>query len=364
MEMDLAPPGLVMPSLNKPDARAGRQRMQSNPKVSVAICCYNHEPYIETAILSALRQETEFPFEVIVGDDCSTDGSREIIKRLREEHGDRLLLIKTDHNMGGRENFLNIFRACRGEYVANLDGDDYWLDHSKLKAQVDLMESDSGLSMCCHPAIWCDEQGHFIGRTRNRPRHRIRSFGFKDMIEENFAPSCSILFRRELFRGFPAWMPDYPAVPGDWIMTLGLSRQGEIGYLKAHMAAYRIHNRGTWSSEDNLRRLKAISRVCSNLLPELDPASAKAARISQACVRIRIAAAHAIAGRQRRARLYLRYAWAQGWRAWPVWRQSLVFVLDVLYPGLSQRLRDLTSPRVKLRSGGDNSVDLPQMIDP
>lgn len=337
--------------------------MPLSPKVSVAISCYNHEAYIEAAVLSALRQETDFSFEVLVGDDCSTDRSRERVLKLCETHGDRLRLIQTDRNMGGRENFLNLLRTCRGEYVAYLDGDDYWIGRSKLKAQVDLMDANPNLAMCTHPVYVCDQQGEIFRVSRMRPKRSKASYDFQDIVQKNFIPSCSNFFRRELFQGFPAWMPDYPNVPGDMVMILTLARRGGIGYLNEKMAAYRVHERGTWSAKDEFPRLKARSRIYSNFLRELDPVEAKATRLSQARLRVRIAAAHAKAGRPRRARLYLRYAWSAGWLSWPVWRQSFIYVLDVYFPRLSKQLRDLRSPGVKPNLANGRRDTVAQMID-
>lgn len=330
--------------------------MQSSPKVSVIISCYNHASYIEDAILSAVRQKTDFPYEIIVGDDCSTDGSRDIIERLCVDHGDRLRLIQTERNMGGRKNFLNLFGACRGTYVAYLDGDDYWLDDAKLQVQADLLDADPKLSMCCHPVHWCNDAGEIIGRTRNQPRNKKGAIGLRDIIAGNFSPSCSLMFRRALFQDFPDWMEDYPGVPGDWITTMNLARQGDIGYIDSLMAVYRRHDGGAWSHEDDLHRLRALSKVYSNILPDLDPVCAETARSSQARLWIRMAAVHARAGRRRRARLFLRHAWARGWRFPALWRQALVYVLDVYFPNLSRLARDLAGPRVKPRQTGEQPV--------
>ena len=320
----------------------------ARPRVSVIIPCYNHEPYIESAVLSVLRQETDFPFETIVSDDCSTDASRERLERLRQAHGDRLRVLTAERNRGARQNFLHLLRACRGDYVAYLDGDDFWVGTEKLQAQFDLMEANPDLALCFHPVYVCDEEGEITQVSRMQPKTVKASYDFQEIVPKNLIPSCSIFFRRALFQGFPAWMADYPSVPGDLVMTLNLARQGGIGFVNAKMAAYRVHERGMWSAEDEYPRLKALARAYANMLPGLDPADAKAMRSSQACVRVRIAAALAQAGRTRRARLYLRCAWAEGWRLGPVWRQSFIYLLDVHVPALSRWLRSVAQARLKV----------------
>lgn len=318
------------------------------PRVSVMIPCYNHESYIETAVSSVLKQETDFPFEIIVGDDCSTDASRERLESLRQIHGDRLRVLTAERNRGARGNFLHLLRACRADYVAYLDGDDYWVGTKKLQSQFDLLEANPDLALCFHPVYVCNEEGEITQVSRMQPKKVKTSYDFHEMVPKNLIPSCSIFFRRALFQGFPAWMSDYPSVPGDLVMTLNLASQGGIGYVNAKMAAYRVHGRGMWSTEDEYPRIKALSRAYTNMLPGLDPANAKAMRSSQACVRVRIAAAHAQAGRTRRARLYLRYAWAEGWRHWPLWRQSFVYLLDVHFPALARWLRTLIQAKFKV----------------
>ena len=112
-----------------------------DPKLSVIFITYNHKDYVEKALRSVLAQETDFPFEVIVGEDCSTDGTQEILKRIAAEDP-RVKLFLRSENTGGRPT-LNVYETtmrCSGEYLAYLEGDDYWTDTHKLQKQVDFLE--------------------------------------------------------------------------------------------------------------------------------------------------------------------------------------------------------------------------------
>ena len=97
-----------------------------NPKVSVAMVTYNHAQFIRTAISSVLSQETNFPFELVVGDDCSTDGTTEIVRTLSAAHPDVIRFLHRERNIGASKNFQDVLDNCRGQYIAILDGDDYF----------------------------------------------------------------------------------------------------------------------------------------------------------------------------------------------------------------------------------------------
>ena len=98
----------------------------NDPKVSVCILTYNHEKYIAQAVESALQQRTTFPVEILIGEDCSTDRTRDIVAELGRRHPDRVGLHLAEKNQGGGRNFCNLFAQSRGQYVIILEGDDYW----------------------------------------------------------------------------------------------------------------------------------------------------------------------------------------------------------------------------------------------
>ena len=105
-------------------------------KVSVCMITYNHERFIAQAVESALMQETDFDYEIVIGEDCSTDGTRQVLLDLHDRHPDRIRLLLREKNIGASHNFVGTLEACRGEYVAFLDGDDYWTCPNKLQKQA------------------------------------------------------------------------------------------------------------------------------------------------------------------------------------------------------------------------------------
>jgi glycosyltransferase involved in cell wall biosynthesis len=131
--------------------------IRRRPKVSVQVLTYNHAEFVAQALDSVLSQKASFEWEIVVGDDCSTDGTREILKSYARNHPERIRLLLHPQGLGphephlaGNNNLLATYRASRGEYVALLDGDDYWTDDSKLEKQVRFLDARPSCSLCCH----------------------------------------------------------------------------------------------------------------------------------------------------------------------------------------------------------------------
>ena len=132
-------------------------------KLSVIFITYNHEKYVEKALRSVCEQETDFPFEVVVGEDCSTDSTREILKRVAAEYPDKVRLLFREKNFGRPTlNVYNTTMECRGEYLAYLEGDDYWTDEHKLQKQVTFLEEHPEYIACTHDCVMVDENGNEI----------------------------------------------------------------------------------------------------------------------------------------------------------------------------------------------------------
>ena len=115
--------------------------LSKTPLVSVHMITYNHEPYIAEAIEGVLMQETDFPIELIIGEDCSTDRTAEIVIEYQKKHPDIIRIITSDKNVGAHKNGWRAEKACRGKYVAYCEGDDFWIHPKKLQMQVDYLEA-------------------------------------------------------------------------------------------------------------------------------------------------------------------------------------------------------------------------------
>jgi glycosyltransferase involved in cell wall biosynthesis len=198
---------------------------------------YNQESYIEKAIESVLMQKTNFPIELVIGEDCSTDRTREICMQYRENHPDIIKLRLPEKNMGMIPNFIENLLACTGKYIAICEGDDYWTDRDKLQKQVDFLESHEECSFCFHNAevYYCN-----TGLSRHfNIKLKTGLYSTKDFLLKGcIIPTASILFRKKyLPNPIPGWF--YSVITGDVALELLLSTHGDYYYMDEIMCVYR-----------------------------------------------------------------------------------------------------------------------------
>jgi glycosyltransferase involved in cell wall biosynthesis len=227
-------------------------------KASVMLITYNHEKYIAQAIEGALMQKTDFPYEVVVGEDCSTDGTREIVIDYQHKYPDQVRLLPSERNLGGRENAKRTRQACQGQYVAILDGDDYWTDPHKLQKQVDFLDENPGFALCFHNVAVVDENSKPLPRLYCPASQKTIST-LEDLLYANFIPTCATLFRGRLAGNEPDWFWTMPM--GDWPFLILLAQHGQIGYLNEVMGVYRRHGGGVFTSRSNDRRFDESVRL-------------------------------------------------------------------------------------------------------
>jgi glycosyltransferase involved in cell wall biosynthesis len=220
------------------------------PKVSVAMITYNHGRYVAQAVESALNQKTSFPFEVVVGDDCSRDDTREILLALQRKHPGKLQLLFHEANLGsmGKPNLAAVIAHCRGEYIGFLEGDDYWTATDKLQRQVDNLERHPLQAGCCHDVDFLGGEG------RVRPWRLPYSSGGReltvvDLVRHGFPHLMSLMVRRSTFPGLPPWYQDLGM--GDWTIAIVTAQAGPIGFIPdASMGMYRLHSTSFWLTRD------------------------------------------------------------------------------------------------------------------
>ncbi len=222
------------------------------PLVSVIVPTYQHAGFIEECLQGILMQETTFPVEILIGEDESTDGTREICQDMVAEHPGQIKLFLRSrknvlHILGrptGRINLLGLLSAAQGRYVAICEGDDYWTDPGKLEKQVAFMEANPNYSMCFHRAqLKRDDAFEPFGIPEGINLDNIR---FTDLLSRsNFIPMASILFRRSAFNPLPKWFLSVPFA--DLAIHMHLAHQGKIKCIDEFMSVYRITGKGAWS---------------------------------------------------------------------------------------------------------------------
>ena len=221
-------------------------------RVSVCLLTYNHERYVAQAIESVLAQQG-VDFELVISEDCSTDGTRAIVDDYAARHPDRIRVLTAATNVGGTRAFVRGIEGACGTYVALLDGDDYWTSPDKLRIQADYLDAHPECAICFHnvTVVYEDadmpphpfhtgEPGRYFSKPVPKPVSTLA-----DVAPGNFMQTCSVMFRRGLFGAFPAWFTDL--VVGDWPLHVLNAEHGDIGYIDADMAVYRVHAGGVWT---------------------------------------------------------------------------------------------------------------------
>lgn len=133
--------------------------MEQEVKVSVLMLAYNHERYIRQALDSVVGQRTDFRFEVVVGEDCSTDGTRGIVREYAQRYPDLVKPLFRKKNLGACRNVVSTLRHCKGEYIAFLECDDYWTDMEKLQKQADYLDANAEYAGVMTGAVVIDRYG-------------------------------------------------------------------------------------------------------------------------------------------------------------------------------------------------------------
>ncbi len=222
------------------------------PIVSIFVITYRHEKYIAQCLDSLLAQVTDFPYQIVLGEDFSPDRTREICMAYAEKYPDKINLLPTTENMGAVRNGLRTYKACTGRYIAMCEGDDYWTDIHKLQKQVDFLEANPEYSMCFSLVEIVDELGwdkpyEFYYKVLDKQDYTIEDF---IMAERNLIPTPAFMFRNI----FPEKFPDFlvNARVGDLPVQLMAAEKGMARLLPGRMAVYRNHEGGATKSEELL----------------------------------------------------------------------------------------------------------------
>ncbi|HFV1831871.1 TPA: glycosyltransferase family 2 protein, partial [Escherichia coli] len=216
-----------------------------NSKVVISICCitFNHADYIEKCIEGFLAQKFPHKMEIIIGDDLSSDGTREKLQKIQLQHPDLIKVIYNQENMGANKNILSVLRQAKGEFIAFCEGDDYWIHEDKLYLQYKLLKTNPSVDFCFHSA-YMDSEGE--KKLHFKYGERTKKFYINDVLKVagQFAPTSSYMFRRNIIYALPAWFPQ--SCIGDLFMEIYSMKKGGI-YIPLPMSVYRVNSVGSWS---------------------------------------------------------------------------------------------------------------------
>lgn len=211
------------------------------PLVSVRVITYNHGRFLRECLNGIMAQETSFPLEVVIGEDCSTDDTRLICQEFRARYPDKVRLLLHARNVGAQANARLTREACTGKYIAFCEGDDYWTDPTKLQKQVDFLEANPAYVLCFHNCWMKFEQDP--GKVMKLFHDYTKTdYAIPDLIGKWLIPTASVVFRNHLLTEYPEWLRN--AVVGDTPFYILLASFGQLKLLPGVMAVYRRHDGG------------------------------------------------------------------------------------------------------------------------
>jgi len=235
----------------------------SDPVVSVCVQTYQHVNYIKKCLDGILMQKTEFKFEIILGEDDSKDGTRDICIDYAKKYSDKIRLFLHDRQnviyinglATGRFNFLHNISKARGKYIATCEGDDYWTNPNKLQKQVDFLEAHPDFTMCSHAV-----KTVFEGVEAKDPFVKpLKAYTFEDIIlHGHFIPTLSVVFRKDALPEIPVWFKGL--LVGDIPLVLLVTHYGKNYYMDEILAIKRKHKGGiTQQSQRKTKKFKEYS---------------------------------------------------------------------------------------------------------
>lgn len=225
------------------------------PLVSIMCITYNHGQYIEKALKGFVSQITNFKFEAIIAEDCSTDNSREIIKEYEKKYPSIIKPLYRKKNLGMMANYIDTLKHVKGKYLAICDGDDYWIDNHKLQKQVDFLKKNKKYTVCTNlvKQVFVDNSKEpkitspfdYVSKETKKNKYLT----FNDLFPINGISSCSAMYRWKL-KKIPNWL--YNCSGGDLFLHMFHADCGRIGVINKVMSVYRRHPGGIWWNNDSV----------------------------------------------------------------------------------------------------------------
>lgn len=245
----------------------------SAPKVSVIVCTYNQENTIARALDSILTQQVDFPYEIILADDCSADSTPRICSEYARRHPHIIRLFLNKRNKGIIDNYFDCVEACSGEYIADLAGDDCWVDPLKLAKQVRIMDGDSGIVLC-HAGwrpVYPDgtladaSPWHISDKPSISQPGELTLTLLRHEKTKCFIHLCSAMYRRDtictLMHQYPHLFRGQNLTCEDLQINVMMSHTGKIAYIPDIVLHYTVGASSISSDEDPIKTIRFYSGV-------------------------------------------------------------------------------------------------------
>lgn len=223
------------------------------PVVSISCAAFNHEAYVEDTLEGFLIQETDFPFEILIHDDASTDGTANIIREYETRYPKLIKPIYQTENQytkGVKISAEFNFPRAKGEYIALCEGDDYWITVDKLQVQIDAMRQYPNINISFHPALQVN--GHVLNKNKKLCDYGdgIKVFTTEEVIlgGGGFMPTASLMIKKDIISELPDWFHKYAPVGDIYLQIISSVKYGAL-YLPFFGSIYRQNIEGSWSSK-------------------------------------------------------------------------------------------------------------------
>lgn len=241
------------------------------PLVTVRTSTFQHGPYIKECIEGVLMQRTSFPFEFIIGEDFSTDGTREIVFEYAKKYPDIIRVVTADYNVGGKANGRRCIKLSRGRYISACEGDDFWTDPHKLQKQVDFLEQHKDYVGVYTNYSVSDINGQVI-RERAYGKERPQYYDRVSILESGLPMTLTTIYRNlpDVFQ--KAQRSVIGAVNGDQVIAAFMAQEGRIGYIDDVTAVRRLGS-GTFSTKSRERQLLDQVKTFELMLPHFNRAN-------------------------------------------------------------------------------------------
>lgn len=243
------------------------------PKVSIWLTTYNHEEFIAEAIESILVQQTSYEYEIIIGEDCSTDATRQIVKSYKEKYPEKIKLFLPDINLGMVGMFRASYKLCTGTYIAWMDGDDYWTDPFKIEKQVKFLEAHPEYVLHFHKVNILEVNGGIYEGYAPPEMNGDQSLETKHFLKGYNPVASSSVLHRNVIKELPNWFFDLVFL--DYGFYMFLLRYGKFYYSEEKMSIYRVHKGGAYSGRDTADNMADMIRFAHQLeenFPEIQAA--------------------------------------------------------------------------------------------
>ena len=233
----------------------------NKPLVSIIMPTYNHEHYILEALVSIVSQERNFDIEILIGDDCSTDNTRDKCLQFKEQYPEIVKLYFNTYNTGLLKNYKNLINNARGKYIAILESDDYWCNNNKLISQIEFLEANVEYGVIYTNANFLYEDSHIL--KRNVQTKKPSGFIFKKLIKGNFVIAGSVCIRKSLIDKYIN-IDDYIKYnfkTFDYPLWLELSLKTKFKYLNFPTITYRIRSTSISNNSDKSKAFEFINNT-------------------------------------------------------------------------------------------------------